>query len=434
MSQTAAPTPKPASAHPPRPAPNPETRGRVGWWTLFALSFLIAGAVALYYFKYHQTASGAPPHHAPPTIPVHVFTVTPTTVPVELSYLGQTESSKSVEVRARVAAYLQKRLFEEGYAVTEGQTLFLLERTNLESQLSLENAALLQAQARNEQARKQVERYKSLISKDVVTLKELEDWETTLAVSAADILAARARIQKAELDLSYTIVKAPITGIAGKAMKDVGSYLDTMNPAADSLLAVIRKVDPIYVQFPVSERDLIQNQLLADAGTMFKNKALKIRVRLADGSIYSQLGTIDFVDSYVDPATGTALIRATLANSDLLLRPGQFVRAEVLGLERKNVLAVPQSAVLQTPKGAIVMLANAHNQAEPRPVVLGEWTTSYWIVNSGLNPGDRVILDHLVMLPPGSPIAVLPESHPTSTPAPAPTSAPASPPASLPAK
>jgi membrane fusion protein (multidrug efflux system) len=223
------------------------------------------------------------------------------------------------------------------------------------------------------------------------------------------------------LDLGYTTIKAPIAGVIGRAMKDVGSYVDD---TSNSQLAVLRQVDPIYARYSVSEQELLNWQRLQETGQvrMPKREELELELTLADGRTYRHRGRINFVDVQVEPSTGTAVIRGTVPNPEGELRPGQFVHATVLGIERVNTITVPQRAVIQSPAGASVYIVNAKNAIEQRPVTLGEWQGDGWIIEKGLNPGDRVVTDRLMQVRPGTPVVPVIVT-PTTAPA-APTSAP----------
>jgi len=166
------------------------------------------------------------------------------------------------------------------------------------------------------------------------TQKELDDCRKDLKVALADVQTAKARLSQAQLNLSYTVIRSPLTGVIGKANKDVGSYL---NPQTDGPLATVQQMDPLYVEFPITERDLLRLARVADAG---RKTEFAVQLTLPDGKIYPHPGKVDFVDIRVEPKTGTAMIRAKLDNPDGVLRPGQLLRVKVTGLERKNVLTV----------------------------------------------------------------------------------------------
>ena len=335
-----------------------------------------------------------------PTGPVLVqaVTVRPVTVPVALEYLGQTEAFLKVDVRARVSGFLQKRLFEEGATVRQGQDLFRLERDTFEADLAAADAAIEQAQAHCDQASREVLRYKSLQAAGAATPKEVDDQQVNVRVFQADILAAKARKRQAQLNLDYTAISSPLTGVIGKVNQDVGSYISAQT---DGALAVVQQVDPLYVEFPVTERDLMRWRELSGAQT-----DVAVELTLPDGRKHPHAGAVNFVDATVDSRTGTAMVRAKVPNPELILRPGQLLRVKVTGLERKNILTVPLKAVIQSSSGAMVYVVDDSGHAQFRPVTLGDWAGDQWIVEKGLEPGVRVIVDHLTSMRPNTEVKV----------------------------
>ena len=198
----------------------------------------------------------------------------------------------------------------------------------------------------------------------------------------------------------------------GEALKDIGSYVDA---GQNGLLAMVQQVDPIYVRYSVTEKDVLrfqrqlaENQIIAP--TVDK---LELEITLSDGSTYRHRGHINFVDVQIDQTTGTSVIRGEVPNPDSLLKPGQFIYANVLGIERVNAIRVPQHAVLQSPAGASVLVVNDEGKAETRPIELGDWSTEdTWIVEKGLKPGDRVIVSHLMMVRAGMPVTIAGQDAP----------------------
>jgi membrane fusion protein (multidrug efflux system) len=329
---------------------------------------------------------------------VQALTVRPTTVPVTLEYLGQTEAFLKVDVRARVSGFLQKRLFEEGATVRQGQDLFRLEPDTFEADLAAADAAIEQAQAHCDQSLREVQRYKSLQAAGAATPKEVDDQQVNVRVFQADILAAKARKRQAQLNLDYTAISSPLTGIIGKVNRDVGSYISAQTDAA---LAVVQQVDPLYVEFPVTERDLMRWRELSGAKT-----DVAVELTLPDGQKHPHAGVVNFVDATVDNRTGTAMVRAKVPNPELLLRPGQLLRVRVTGLERKNILTVPQKAVIESSSGAMVYVVDDTGHAQCHPVTLGDWAGDQWIVEKGLEPGMRVIVDHLTSMKPNTEVKI----------------------------
>jgi membrane fusion protein (multidrug efflux system) len=401
-------TPRPEDLGPPAPAD--EAGGKetlllrhVLWRGLIVLVLLgILGFAAFYLTR---AGHGPAPRSAPPPsgpLAVNIITVEPKDVPITVEYLGHTEASETVPIRARVNGVLMERGFEEGQLVTEGQVLFRIDPKPFEVALRRAEAGLQSAQAVLTRAQRQVRRFEELAAQQQAAANELEQAQEALGVAAAAVETQRALIEQAKLDLGYTTIAAPITGVIGMRQQDVGSFV---GPEAEPLLATMRKVDPLYVRFSVSERDLLRWQRMTEQGMVgdVGVEDLTVTVVLPDGREFPHPGRINFVDVAVDPSTGTAVVRSSVPNPDRALLPGQFVHARIGGVSRLGALAVPQSAVLQTPAGASVYVADG-GVAHIRPVTTGAWSSGEWIIESGLRSGDRVITDHLVQVRPGTPV------------------------------
>jgi membrane fusion protein (multidrug efflux system) len=341
----------------------------------------------------------------PPKGPVQVsaVVVNKRNVPLRPRFLGQTEASQVVEIRSRVRGFLIERAFEEGQSVKQGQVLFRIDPVPFETEVAAANARLTGAQARREQTQREVRRIEQLATTGGATQTELEQAQRDLRVVEAEAQLEQARLRQAELDLGYTTIKAPTAGVIGRSLKDVGTYVDD---AANSQLAVLRQVDPMYVRYAISEQELLNWNRLQESGqvTMPKREELELEVTLSDDRTYRHRGRINFVDVQVEPSTGTAVVRGTVPNPEGTLRPGQFVHATVLGIERVDTVLVPQKAVVQSPAGASVYVVNDKNLVEQRPVTLGEWHGEGWIIEKGLQPGERVVTDRLMQVRPGTPV------------------------------
>jgi membrane fusion protein, multidrug efflux system len=357
-------------------------------------------------------AQGQPARQAGPPLPVEALVVAPANVPLRPRFLGQTEASQVVEIRSRVRGFLLRRAFEEGQPVKRDQVLFQIDPKPFEVELDQARASLASAQARVERAAQELRRYEQLSAQKNATANELDEVRTEHRVAQAAVAQEKARFDKAELDLGYTTIKSPIDGVTERARKDVGSYIDD---AQSGLLTVVRQVDPIYVRYAVSEQDLLRWQRQRESGQVKVPDVtrLELEITLGDGRPYPHHGRINFIDVRVDPATGTAVIRGTVPNPENTLLPGQFVHASVLGIERVNTVVVPQRAVVQAPGGSTVYVVNDKSVVEQRPVTLGDWVQDGWVIEEGLNTGDRVVLDRLMQVRPGMQVAVAPNAAAT---------------------
>ncbi len=379
---------------------------------------VVAVLPAIYFYFAATDHAPAPIEAAAPSgpLPVSVLVVQPRDVPMENRFLAQAEASQLVPIRARVSGYLLERSFTEGQQVEQGQMLFRIDPEPFEVALAQADAQLAASQARLQRAEQQLQRVQRLVAQQAASADELEQWQEEQQVTAADVKLQQARLAQFQLELSYTEITSPITGMIGESMQDVGSYI---SPSGESLLATVRQVDPIYVRYSVSEQELLQWERLQSEGTISDTSVeqLDVEIILPDGRRHPETGKISFIDVAVDPSTGTAVVRATVPNPGGALRPGQFVTAQVKGVNRLGALIVPQSAVMQNPTGTTVYVIDGQGLAQLRPVVPGEWHGSEWIISSGLVAGDRVIVDRLMQLRPGMPVeAVAPGSQPAVQP------------------
>lgn len=340
-----------------------------------------------------------------PPAQVSVITVEPKALPANFEYTGQTLGSREVEVRARVTGILQTRNFTEGGPVTKGQSLFTIDPAPFVAAAVRAEADVAAAEARHAQARKNAARLKPLYAEKAVSQKEFDDATSTEAIAGADLKAAKARMTEAQLNLLYTKVESPVTGIAGRAQRSEGSLVS----GPDVLLTTVTQVDPIWVSFGVADNEQLRINSESAAGRLAlpKGGKFEVSVKLADGTPAAQTGKLNFSDVRVSGATGTSDTRAEIPNPKGILRPGQFVRVTLKGAVRPNAVVVPQRAVLEGPQGKFVYVVGAGSKAEPRPVQVGDWTGEDWIIHAGLKAGDQVIVDGTARIfAPGSPVQV----------------------------
>lgn len=354
-------------------------------------------------------------HMGFPPAQVATVTLAPRTLPVSWEYVGQTTGSKDVEVRARVTGILEKKLFQEGGQVKAGQPLFTIDPKPLEAQAAAARADVARAEAQLAQAEREAARLVPLAERRAVGRKEADDALSAVDLARATLAAAKARYAEVELNLGYTRVVAPVTGLTSRAMKSEGSLVN----ANETLLTVISQVDPIWVPFNISENEQLAINRSVAAGLLElpKDNGFEVTIRLADGTVFPRSGKINFADTRVNPATGSYEMRAEVANRDRALKPGQFVRVTLKGAMRRNAIAVPQVAVLDGPQGKFVYVPgkdkDGKDVALPRPVVLGPWVeadgVNLWVVESGLKAGETVIVDGVArIMAPGSPIMLGP--------------------------
>ncbi|MEH8015697.1 efflux RND transporter periplasmic adaptor subunit [Rheinheimera muenzenbergensis] len=346
----------------------------------------------------------------PPAL-VNVISVQPQSVPLLLQSPALLAGSREVEIRARVSGILEKRLFTEGSRVAEGQLLFSLDAATYQATANRNKAELAAAQARQAQAERTLKRLEQLRKDGAVSQQSYDDALSALDVAKADVKTAQAILQQSELQLSYTGVRSPISGIVSRERVSEG----TLVSGPDMLLTQVTQLDPMYVRFSVAERDQLQLRAEAQNGSVELPAQWQVKLLLADGSAYNQTGVVDFADVRIDPATGTSEMKAEIANPDALLRPGQFVRIELEGAVRHNAIVVPQKAVLDGGTGKFVYLLADGEQggkvALPAPVEVGDWVklngANGWVIKSGLKAGDTVIVEGMARIFfPGMPVQV----------------------------
>jgi membrane fusion protein (multidrug efflux system) len=344
---------------------------------------------------------GGPGGGMPPS-EVAVITAQVQTLPVTFEYTAQTAGSREVEVRARVTGILMSRNFREGAQVKKGQSLFTIDPAPFEAAVARAEADVAAAEARVEQARRNAARLKPLYAEKAVSQKEYDDAVSGELIGAADVKAAKARLTEARLNLEYTKVEAPVSGITTRALPSEGTLVSGPNV----LLTSVVQVDPIWVNFGIPDNEQARLQKDAEAGRISLPKNFEVELRLADGSMYPAKGRVSFSDVRISPATGTREVRAELPNPEGVLRPGQFVRVILHGATRPKAVTVPQRAVLEGPQGKFVYVVNEKSVAEARPVQAGEWSGERWVITSGLEGGERVITDGVMKIGPGAPVKI----------------------------
>lgn len=364
------------------------------------------------------TACGKKPAAvAPPTIEAVAETVTVQPIPVNFTLVGRCEPQKSVAVRARVTGTLVERPFVEGTLVKEGDVLFKIDQTEFAADLETARARLAQAEARQAQARLDLERLEPLAKAGAAPRKELDDAKTALITAEADVRYAKATVVNAELQLSYTTITAPFRGLVGRAQRDPGAIIGP----SDGSLVTIDQVDPIAVSFAISEREFLSLRKDIDAGiiTTPGRDHLVIHLQLLDGTRLEEQGRIDFGDVRISPETGSAQLRAQFPNAGGKLFPGQFTRVFVQGMSRPKAILVPQSAILQSPTGAAVYVIAKDGTAEARPVQASAWVEDRWLILDGLSEGERIVVDGLQGVVAGKPVKLAAEGAKPAAPAPA---------------
>jgi membrane fusion protein, multidrug efflux system len=361
--------------------------------------------------------SKAAPPAAPPPPEVRIVTVGTEPIANVIERPGRLQAVRISEVRARVDGIVQRRLYTEGTDVREGQPLFAIDPRELRARANAAQASLAKAEATAANATQDVNRYKGLVAQQALSQQEYDAAVARLRTAEADVAQRRAELAEARLSLGYTTVTAPISGRAGRAEVTEGALV---SGNAGTLLTRIEQIDPIYANFSQSSSDVLalRNQIASGAVQAPAARQMTVRLVLEDGTEYRMPGKLNFVDMSFDEATGTGAMRAEFPNPQRMLRPGQFVRVRVeAGVQAKG-LRLPQRAVTVTPTGANVLVVGAKDIIEARPVKLGALDGDYWIIQSGLTVGERVVVDGVQKAAPGSPVKPIAASAtPQATPA-----------------
>ena len=341
----------------------------------------------------------------PPT-EVGVVVAQPQSVEQSVELSGRTTAFEISEVRPQTSGVILKRLFAEGSYVREGQALYELDSRSNRAALDSSKAALLQQQANLNSLRTKLNRYQQLVSINAVSKQEYDDLLGSVKVTEAQVAAAQAQIKSAEIDLGYSIIRAPISGQTNRSTVTVGALV-TANQA--SPLVTIQRLDPIYVDMNQSSAELLRLRQQLSKGDLDSSNNTQVKLKLEDGSYYSVEGRLAFSDASVNPDTGTITLRAVFSNPNHLLLPGMFATAQIVQAVIPNAILIPQIAITRTPTGqAMAMIVNAKGAVEPRPVTTSGVQGKDWVVTAGLNVGDKVIVDGIAKVKPEQQVVAKP--------------------------
>jgi membrane fusion protein, multidrug efflux system len=345
-----------------------------------------------------------------PQIPtVGVVNVTAQTVPDEPEFIGQTEASRIIEIRPQVTGIIKHRFFSEGRDVKKGDKLYQIDPVPFEAVYMSAKAKVSQAEARLVQARQNLERVKPLLQEQAVSKKDLDDAVAEELSAKAALEGARADVIKAKFDLDNTVIVAPAEGLIERTRV----YEGRLVTAQSDLLTIMHQVEPMYVIVSAPESFLLKRRQDAISMGMQHpgNAQLKGTIIFADASTYAHDGVLDFADVGLKMETGSRQVRFVFPNPDRVLMPGQFVTVRFKGTVRKDAVLVPQRAVQQGPQGPIVFVVGEGDKTEIRPVKASSWQEKQWIIEEGVKPGERVIVDGFHKLAPGAPVKPMPAEN-----------------------
>lgn len=355
-----------------------------------------------------QAPQGMPP------IEVGAIEVQPQSLALTLEHAAQLRGLREVEVRARVSGILQKRLYQEGSRVKEGDVLFRIDPAPFQATVARARAELGVQQANVQNTKRDRDRVVSLFEQKLVSTRDRDNAIAAYESAAASVAAAEAALRSAELDLSYTNVRAPISGLTSREVRSEGSLVTA--GADSSLLTHIVQSDKLYVQFAVPEAEASSIRAAVAAGA---SNPVTVDVLDTAGKALAQGAKIEFISPAVGDQTGTVEVRAVLANSTNLL-PGQVVRARVNGVTLASSLVIPKRAVMHGVQGSFVWLIGAGNKVEFRPVQLGTTAENDVVVDQGLKAGERIVVDGILKVQPGAVVKGVPlaaEATSSATPA-----------------
>lgn len=317
---------------------------------------------------------------------------------LERTFPGNTEGSMVSEVRARVEGLLESRHFEEGQLVTKDQLMFSIEKAPYEVELQRARSDLTSAEAAYSAAKRDWERVENLFSDGAISGRDRDKSQSTYEQAEAELAAVQASVRDAELRFGYTDVRAPIDGVASRERVSPGNIV-----SEGEVLAIITRLDPLYVNFSVGENDIAARYLLANTSVDGTAESMpSAQVIRQDGTVHPLEGFIDYVSRTVDTETGTIEARAVIPNPDMVLLPGQFVRVQLPRIDVTDAIAVPQRAVMQSGKHSVVYVVDANDTVQPREVVLGVRVGNRQLIQQGIAVGDRVVVEGLSLLQPGA--------------------------------
>ncbi len=339
-----------------------------------------------------------------PPAEVEVVTLTPRSVMLELEYSGRANGSQEVEVRARVGGILMHRNYQEGGVVEAGSVLFEIDPQPYKVELERTHARLQQAEAQLRSAQRDWDRAEAVFAKGAISASDHDRIQSQLELAEAGVAVAKAEQEAARINLDYTTVTAPISGITSREAVSEGSLVGPVEGL--NLLTRIVRTDPLYVLFSIPESEFagLREVRPDSAGTP---QQLSAELMLPDGPVAGMQGTVDFTASTIDTTTGTVQARAVFANPGNSVLPGQFVRIRLMGVNIDNALLVPQASVLQGPQGTFVYTVDSSNMVQYSPITTGLAVGTDWLVTTGLEAGVRVVSNGLLKVQPGQPVTIV---------------------------
>ena len=338
-----------------------------------------------------ETASAPPP----PSVQVEVADVIQKDVPIQMEWVGTTDGSNNALIRAQVSGYLLKRPYTEGSFVKKGDLLFQLDPSKFQTALDQALGELAKAEAQFTKTKQDVDRDTPLAKAGAISQKELDDSVQSHAATRGSLAAAKAAVEQARLNLGWTKIVAPIDGVVGISKAQIGDLID-----ASTELTSVSTLDPIKVYFPVSEQEYFEAAEKIQQGYRDQQEGKEyslatLELVLGGEKVYPHKGRFYLVDRQVDQKTGTIRVAALFPNPNNLLRPGQFARVRVVTKTKENAILIPQRAVTEMQGSYQAAVVTPENKVEIRPIKVGHRSGSLWVIDHGLKPGERVVVEGL---------------------------------------
>jgi membrane fusion protein (multidrug efflux system) len=370
-------------------------------------AMILAGCLAVAFAAgcKQETASMPPP--GPPE--VEIVTVSTQSVADEPEFIGQAESSRPAEIRSQVTGILKEIFFQEGRDVKKGDPLYRIDPVPFEAAYASAKARVAQAEARLVQAKQNLARVKPLLVEQAVSQKDVDDAIAEDLAAKAALQGAKADLIKAKFDFDNTLIVAPISGMIERSK----IYEGRLVSAQTDLLNVIHRLDPIYVIVSAPESFLLHRRRELEAKRVESPDTYELKgvITFADGSVYSKQGVLDVLDVGLRTETGARQWRFVFPNPDRVLLPGQFVKVRVKGYTKPAAILVPQRAVQQGPKGSVVFVVGQDDKVEMRSVQASGWQGNQWLIDEGLQSGERIIVDGMHKVAPGGPVKPIEANH-----------------------
>lgn len=369
------------------------------------LKFFAIAALGVYVLTACGSKTPATPA-VPPPVEVGVIKVTVSAAQIQSELPGRTTAFRLAEVRPQVSGIIQKRLFTEGAEIKAGTQLYQIDPATYQAALSTARAELARAEANFAAAKARENRYKNLLATKAISQQDYDDALAAMGQANANLAAGKASVETANINLKYTKVIAPISGVIGKSSVTEGALVAA---GQSQVLATIQQLDPIYIDVSQSADEMLNLRRQMMSGKIAADKQAKVKLVLNDGSNYNQEGTLQFAGVGVSESTGTVVLRALFPNPDRLLLPGMFVRTQLQEGIRANAILVPQQGVTRDRSGnATALVVNKDNKVEIKQIKISRAVGDKWLVEEGLAVGDQLIVEGLQKVKPGAAAKAVP--------------------------